>query len=231
MHLELIKTQDGSSTLFNPELDETYHSVNGAITESLHVFIQNGLQLWTGASKEIHVLEVGMGTGLNALLTMDHIPKGKTIFYTALEPFPIGIELAGEYFASFRQPPASISHLGNIHRSAQDFKQLQENFIFRNTKTALMDLSRYELETYYKKRDQAFIGFDIIYYDAFGPGKQPDMWLFEPLKHAVDMLNKNGLLVSYCAQGQFKRHLKTLELRVESPAGPPGKRQMTVAFK
>lgn len=231
MQLELIKTQDGSSTLFNPELDETYHSVNGAMTESLHVFIQNGLQLWKGTGKEIHILEVGMGTGLNTLLTMDHTPEGQTIFYTALEPFPIGIELAGEYFASFHQSPASLSHLDNIHSSAQDFKQLRDNFIFRKTNTALMDLSRHELETCYKKTDQPFIGFDIVYYDAFGPGKQPDMWLFEPLKHAVDLLNKNGLLVSYCAQGQFKRHLKTLELRVESPAGPLGKRQMTVAFK
>ncbi len=231
MQLELIKTPDGSSTLFNPALDETYHSVNGAMTESLHVFIQNGLKLLDGESEEIHILEVGMGTGLNTLLTMAHIPAGKTIYYTALEPFPIGTHLATEYFASFKQALASIHHLEDIHSSEENFRQLTPNFIFRKTDKALMDLSIIELESAYRYYHKTFSGFDIIYYDAFGPSKQPEMWLLEPLQHVIGLLNNNGLLVSYCAQGQFKRHLKVLGLRVESPAGPPGKRQMTVAFK
>ena len=73
--------------------------------------------------------------------------------------------------------------------------------------------------------------FDIIYFDAFSPEKQTEMWTTEVFEKCFDLLNKDGFLVTYCAKGIFRRTLNCVGFEVISLNGPPGKRQMTRANK
>lgn len=229
---KIIKTGDGSNTLMSERLEETYHSINGAMTESLHVFIQNGLYLHKADHNDIHILEVGLGTGLNALLTLENIPFAKTIYYTAIEPFPLPVEVALEYYTDFETKPKRTDTLAKIISPGKiGFTALDTNFSFCCLSKILQDISKEEIIAIYAKDDLIFSNYDIIYYDAFGPVKQPEMWLPETLKVAVDLLKPGGILTTYCAQGQFKRNLRALDMHVEAVKGPAGKREMTIARK
>lgn len=220
MSIQIITTADGSNTLRHISLNETYHSIHGAIQESLHVFIQNGLlPLIQDGRKEISVFEVGFGTGLNALLTMQRANQLKMkVVYTSVEPHPLAenvwtllnypeaLNLAEEYRALHVAPwqvGTSLSPYFNIlkHKSL-----LQET-----------DLGKAE--------------FDLVYYDAFAPAKQPDLWVLDVLKKVVIALKPGGAIVTYCAKGQLKRDLKSLHLTVETLPGPPGKKEMIRAVK
>jgi tRNA U34 5-methylaminomethyl-2-thiouridine-forming methyltransferase MnmC len=230
--LDIITTGDGSFTLFNRELGETYHSVNGAMTESMHVFIQNGLLRYSGEKDDIHILEIGLGTALNALLTYSHIPPGKSVFYTALEPYPISMEIASEYFSRFKVKPGGMDQLDSLLAPGNGrFKNINGHFHFNNSNIPLQSFSEESLAHAYHGTDKQFPGFDIIYFDAFAPQKQPDMWTIASLGNATGLLAANGFLVTYCAQGQFRRDLRSLNLAVQSLQGPPGKREMTLAYK
>ena len=215
----LIKqTEDGSHTLYNKELDETYHSTHGAIQEANHVFIMNGIE--PILSKDISVLEVGFGTGLNVILTYNYAKKhNKNVRYTGLETFPLSKEIINQLNYSTEVPDFDLDVFSKIHQCVWN----EENKI-----NSLFLLNKIN------KPLQEFITtdkFDVIYYDAFGPRAQKEMWekhLFEKL---FGMLNSGGKLVTYCAMGQFKRDLKACGFTVESVPGPPGKREMTIGFK
>ncbi len=221
--LNLIKTGDGSNSLLNSELDETYHSRHGAIQESLHVFIRHGLQyvLEQNQSREISILEVGFGTGLNALLTLqESLKHEKKIHFTTLEAFPVAIELINQLnYTQQLDFEGTNKYFQSIHQCEwNEPVAIASNFILEkyNTKIQEMDLGSGV--------------YDIVFFDAFAPAKQPEMWELAVLEKTVRSLKPNGILVTYCAQGQLKRNLKSLGLRVESLPGPPGKREMVRAI-
>jgi tRNA U34 5-methylaminomethyl-2-thiouridine-forming methyltransferase MnmC len=215
MKKELIITKDGSHSLFVPDLNENYHSVHGSISEAIHVFINSGLL--SHPKKKINILEIGFGTGLNTLLTLENI-KNRKIHYTSLEPYPISSEIYNKL--NFHTVTNSNSETFlKLHTS--DWEEevfISENFTLYKT----------------QKKIQNFISekkFDIIYFDAFSPEKQTEMWTTEVFEKCFDLLNKDGFLVTYCAKGIFRRTLKSVGFEVISLDGPPGKRQMTRANK
>jgi tRNA U34 5-methylaminomethyl-2-thiouridine-forming methyltransferase MnmC len=207
---ELVKTADGSFTLFIPEVEETYHSTHGAVQESMHVFIENGLKACDKES--IRVLEVGLGTGLNAMLTLQNATT--KIDYSALEPYPLSKEILNELAASRSDQFEMKFHVSN----AGEWISLQENFSFIRMEVGLEEFSSEEK-------------FDVIYYDAFGPRVEPGLWTLERMQQCFDLLNDGGVLVTYCAKGEVRRNLQAAGFVVERLAGPPGKREMLRGVK
>lgn len=218
MKREIRLTADGSPTLYVPELDETYHSMHGSVQEAIHVFIQNGLACLEEKENSINVLEVGFGTGLNAALSAQFAHEYLlNVQYTGIEAFPVEEAVWREL--SYFQKPEELAFYHDLMAAPwEEPLALNANFTLAKLKTSVQDW-------------QVTALFDLIYFDAFGPRAQAEMWdkaIFEKL-HAA--LNKGGVLVTYCAQGQFKRDLKALGFEVQSLPGPPGKREMTRALK
>lgn len=214
-HLEIITTADGSHTLRNKRLDETYHSVHGAIRESKHVFIENGLRYYHRAcqSRDISILEIGFGTGLNALLAMQYSRLNNVhIRFTTLEPYPLLREVW-----SILNYPDEHGDFARLHTSPWDeIAQLYPEFELYKQQMSLQ-----------QARLTGFV--DVIFFDAFAPSVQPELWNLEALRKVTDVLVPGGLFVTYSAKGQLKRDLKALGLSVETLPGPPGKLQMVRA--
>jgi tRNA U34 5-methylaminomethyl-2-thiouridine-forming methyltransferase MnmC len=215
---QIIYTDDGSHTIFVPELNEHYHSVHGAVQESMFIFINNGLRICE--ADPVSILEIGFGTGLNALLTAIESNSGtRKVFYNSIEKFPLDIEIintlnhfefAGEYGKDF---------FNRIHSAPWNKSvKICDNFELRKTEA---DFTTTTLQG----------AFDLIYFDAFGPDKQPDMWTTEMFSRMAAVTNKGGILVTYSAKGDVKRSLKVCGFEVELLPGPPGKRQMIRAVK
>lgn len=226
--LELKITDDGSHTLFVPEIDECYHSTKGAIQESKHIFIDAGLKQC--GKDEINVLEIGFGTGLNALLTALSPLEGgiftKIINYTTIELFPISVEQALKLnYPETLEKQSEVSsgefrrYFEKIHQSPWNEKvQLAENF----TLTKLnLDFTKTELQG----------TFDVIYFDAFSPEKQPEMWSEEMFQKLYNSASENAALTTYCAKGVVRRAMKSAGFVVERLPGPPGKREILRARK
>jgi len=221
---QFVKTKDGSCTLISSHLDDTYHSINGALNESLHVYINNGIDRIKENQQTINILEVGLGTGLNALLTMDYAPNN-IINYIAIEPFPLSLEVLKTYYDGFEILPKSIDNLPKLaNLESNKWYAVTPTFNLCLVQDTLQNLGSEIYANLFSEK------IDIVYYDAFAPCKQPEMWDIDVLKKAVDVLKPNGFLTTYCAQGQFKRNLKSLGLRIECTKGPEGKREMTIAY-
>ena len=219
MKLELRKTADGSNTLYVPALDEHYHSFHGAFQEANHVFIKNGLL--NQNKKELHILEVGFGTGLNALITAcESTHLDYTIDYVGVEAYPVSSELMAKmnYASLFDDSNAVLFFEEIIHSEWGKRNEIHSKF-------KLTKLEKRIEDTVCDKK------FDLIYFDAFGPRVQAEMWDFSMLKKMYSFLNFHGELVTYCAKGQFKRDLKSAGFEVVSLPGPPGKREMVRARK
>jgi tRNA U34 5-methylaminomethyl-2-thiouridine-forming methyltransferase MnmC len=219
MKRELRETADGSMTIYLPEMDEHYHSYHGALQEAKHVFIENGIQRFP-KKDTISVFELGLGTGLNALLAAIWAERNQQkVAYFGLEAFPVENEMNFEM---------KYDSLITDYQS----KDLFTKIIIApwEAKTEISDF--FQLCKCQSKIQSLLIEqkFDIIYFDAFGPRAQEEMWDFEILQKTTSMLNPDGLFVTYCAKGQLKRDLKTLGLKVETLPGPPGKREMTIAW-
>ncbi len=222
MDVKLIITSDGSHSLINTELDETYHSRHGAIQESIHVFIRNGLRRWAmmHPGQPINLLEIGFGTGLNALLTaMECAEEEWKVNYTTIEAFPIDETLATSLnYAKLMFRNGAEEVFQDIHRSPWEvWNNLTPHFRIRKLKGRLEDIP---LE------DGAF---NLVYFDAFAPSKQPEMWELPMLNKVFRAMSRDSILVTYCAKGQVKRDLKSLGLVVETLLGPPGKKEMVRA--
>ena len=222
--LQIITTSDGSHSLINTELNETYHSTHGAIQESLHVFIKNGLDYFQQKNKptEIKISEVGFGTGLNALLTLQYsLRQPIKIHYESLEAFPIDQQTASRlnYAITLGFPDAEKYFL-QLHQSTWDEQNIISNsfaLFKRHVKIQDIDLGSEK--------------FDVIFFDAFAPSKQPEMWELSILKKIEQSMRAGGVFVTYCAKGQVKRDLKSVGLTVETLPGPPGKKEMIRATK
>lgn len=205
------RSADGSLTIWVPKLDEHYHSIHGALTESQHVFIDAGLNAIQ--KNEIHLLEVGLGTALNARLTCEQRNK-KQIHYLALEKFPLNKEEIQKVREKGSHKEAEILSI----QPGQSV-ELEPGFTF--------ELSTIDLKVFNKSQPT----FDLVYFDAFAPSAQPDLWTQEVFQSLYDAMNLGGILVTYCAKGSVKRTLKKVGFQIEALPGPPRKREMTRAWK
>jgi tRNA U34 5-methylaminomethyl-2-thiouridine-forming methyltransferase MnmC len=215
---KLITTSDGSYTIYVPELDEHYHSVNGAILESEHIFLKNGFD--TTEADPLNIFEVGFGTGLNALLTAVRSCSGKRkVFYTSIEKYPLD-DIVLSQLNHFRYAGDSGRELSDrIHAAEWDNQvTICENFTILKIKKDLLSF------TFTDK-------YHLIYFDAFGPDKQPEMWSGEIFSKIGAATEKNGVFVTYSAKGEVKRTLKSCGFEVTLLPGPPGKRQIIRAIK
>lgn len=219
--VELIITGDGSHSLLNKALDETYHSRHGALQESTYVFIKQGLDFFCERTqaKNISILEVGFGTGLNAWLTLQRAQElNFQITYTTLETFPLPSTL----WPSLNYAAGS--------KFEEDFLKLHQAE-WNKAEVISPFFTLYKAEKSLQDFNALGEKFDIIYFDAFAPNKQPELWESPVLRKVADLLSDRGVFVTYCAKGQLKRDLKSFELEVESLPGPPGKREMVRASR
>lgn len=213
MNSEIRVTEDGSHTLFVPMIDECYHSTHGAIQESQHIFIEAGLKQAT--KKELRILEIGFGTGLNAFLTLTEGLKGSLkIDYCTLEKFPIDSEKALLLNYPEKVEEGSRSYFEQLHNSEWN-KSTQIHPSFNLTKLNC-DFTNYEFSEQY----------DLIYFDAFSPDKQPEMWTEELFKTLFEHCNPDAILTTYCAKGYVRRAMQSAGFAVERIPGPPGKREI-----
>ena len=223
-HIQIIATKDGSHSLFNRQLDETYHSRHGAVQESRHVFVKNGLQHWLEQhpDQNVFIFEVGMGTGLNVLLTLQEaLSSDRMFYYTTLEPFSVSPDMIRQLnYVEFVEETRLQPLFPEIHTSPweQDVPLLK-NFTFKKLQTTVQEATLQPLS------------FNVIYFDAFAPNKQPELWTYEILDKVTSLLKPGGVWVTYAAKGQMKRDLKALGLAVETLPGPPGKAEMVRAKK
>lgn len=220
MNLKLIFTEDGSHTLAVPGINEHYHSVHGAVSESQHVFINSGLKQVIPDKKSIHILEIGFGTGLNTLLTLIEL-SGKNIFceYTGIELYPVPEEIYSLLnYPALLGIPDKIFH--SLHQcSWNEKKNISDSFILHKIQTSAMGI---QLNKSY---------YDLVYFDAFGPDKQPEMWSEEIFRKIFDSMKTGGILTTYSTKGSVKRILKASGFSIEKLQGPAGKREILRAVK
>mgnify|MGYP005810091675 CR=1 FL=1 len=219
MKREIIQTSDGSTTIHIPEWKESYHSKHGAIQEANHVFIKNGLSLFEG--KDIAIMEIGFGTGLNAFITFLESSKLKqNIDYVGVEAYPVSNEeLAAMNYVAELGVTSQQSIFNLMHQSNWEEKCIIDgHFDLIKRKQFFDDIV-----------DENY--FDLIYFDAFGYHVQPDLWSTEIFRKMYSALKDNGVLVTYAARGVVKRSMIEVGFTVEKLAGPPGKREMFRAKK
>lgn len=221
METKLVITGDGSTSLFIPDLDEHYHSIHGAIQESIHVFINAGLTPILATKEEIQILEIGFGTGLNALLTgIESRNHTTSIQYTSIEKYPVSSEFINHLnFCTLLDNPNCGDLFMKIHGSEwEKMTNIEHNFFLNKIKSDFKEI---------KFKDT----FDLIYFDAFAPSAQPELWTEEIFRIMYNALKKDGILVTYCAKGIVKRTMKSVGFEVIALPGPIGKREMTKAIK
>ena len=213
---EIKISKDGSHTLYVPELNEHYHSVNGAVQESMHVFIDAGLRQLK--LDTINILEFGFGTGLNAFLTAIENTSAE-IYYHAMEKYPVDPDTVTQLNYGSLYDEQYLELFNKLHTSSWE----QENKITNNfflTKQQC-DFKNVELEQKY----------NLIYFDAFAPEIQPNLWTKEIFEKAYNALLPDGILTTYCAKGVVRRTMQEVGFKVERLPGPPGKREILRAVK
>lgn len=221
MKREFIITKDGSHTIAVPELNVAYHSRYGAVQESVHVFIESGLHYVLSRSERPEVLsvfEMGFGTGLNAFLTAIEAEKLQTkVRYTAVETFPLTLEET-----AVLNYPEILGHAALFQRM-HDCEwnkaiRLTDYFTLEKQQTSLLNFSTSQ-------------PFNLVYYDAFAPLAQPELWTKEVFQKLFSMMHEGGVLVTYCSKGDVRRTMTAAGFRVAKISGPPGKREMLRAEK
>jgi tRNA U34 5-methylaminomethyl-2-thiouridine-forming methyltransferase MnmC len=215
MERKIIKTSDGSSSIYIPVWDENYHSKHGAIQEAYHVFIKMGLDQYKDGS-ELHILEMGLGTGLNCFITyLEAKKRGLTIDYVGVEGYPLEKEMIFE-LKHLEQLKAQSE--AKVYKDIQtgpwnEFQRIDSNFNLIKKELMFED---------FKEQEMA----DLIYFDAFGARVQPELWTEEIFSKMYDALKNNGIIVTYAAKGSVRRAMQAVGLTVERLPGPPGKREM-----
>lgn len=219
MEREIIQTLDGSTTIHIKEWNECYHSKHGAIQEAKHVFIKNGLALFQ--NKEVSILEIGFGTGLNAFITyLDALELGQSIDYVAAEAYPVSAdEVLSMNYVNELDAIESKAIFEKMHTS-----NWEERIIFSNV------FALTKRKQFFEEIDD-LEKFDLIYFDAFGYRVQPELWSTAIFDKMYKALKPNGILVTYAARGVVKRSMIEVGFTVEKLAGPPGKREMFRARK
>lgn len=219
MQREIITTADGSTTIQIKDWDEQYHSKHGAIQEAYHVFIDSGLALFN--NQELSILEIGFGTGLNALITFIEAPKiGLDVNYVGVEAFPIKSE--------------ELEQLNYV--SALNAQNFSSNFLFMHDCHWEKEVAISDTFTLHKQqKDFAALEmqnqFNLIYFDAFGARVQPELWTETIFAKMFSALKSDGVLVTYAAKGSVRRAMQAVGFYVERLPGPPGKREMLRATR
>jgi len=219
MKREIIQTKDGSTSILLPDWNETYHSKFGAIQEAKHVFIKNGLSLFSGES--VSILEIGFGTGLNAFITyLEAKNSRQTINYTGVEAYPVSEEDALKMnYVSELEANSSEEIFLKMHQATWDEKvELDSNFTLEKQNKKFQEINEGEK-------------YDLIYFDAFGFRVQPELWSLEVFQTMFKALKPNGILVTYACRSSIKNAMKESGFQVEKLNGPPGKREMLRARK
>jgi tRNA U34 5-methylaminomethyl-2-thiouridine-forming methyltransferase MnmC len=222
MKREIIVTKDGSHTVEIPEMNVTYHSHHGAVQESMHVFIEAGLRYQLAQANDhdlpVRVFEMGFGTGLNAFLTAIEASERKiNIHYTTVEMHPLSLEEAG------------VLNYSGVLGEQEVFERLHQcqwgtdcaissYFTLRKEQT---DLSQFTSDK----------SFDLVYFDAFAPSAQPELWTEAIFKKVFNMIRAKGILVTYCSKGSVRRAMEAVGFAVTKLPGPPGKREIVRSEK
>jgi tRNA U34 5-methylaminomethyl-2-thiouridine-forming methyltransferase MnmC len=212
--MQIKKTDDGSETIWSATFQETYHSTFGAKTESIHVFIEAGLNQLNSTS--MNIFEVGFGTGLNALLTyQEALAKNIDICYHAIELYPVSLEIIEQ----FHVEPGFKIPFQKMHEAAWNQEiAISQNFRLKKIQA---DFIHWQPETLY----------NLVYFDAFSPETQPDLWTPAIFEKIFNMLHNYSILTTYCAKGYVRRNLIAAGFKVERLPGPPGKREILRATK
>lgn len=220
MALEVLHTKDGSTTLFNTELQASYHSTNGALQESEHIYIGAGLNYVVTQTRSLRVLEFGFGTGLNALLTFRESEiHDLNIEYLSLEKLPLEEATIAHLHFEIPRLPAGKDLLIELHRLPwNETHQLSPRFSFHKRLGDAQHFVPQEL-------------FHVVYFDAFAPANNPELWTETIFKRLYEHMFPGACLVSFCAKGEVKRALKRCGFQVESLPGPAGKLEITRALK
>ncbi|BBE20886.1 peptidase [Aquipluma nitroreducens] len=215
MNKEFVVTEDGSHTIYLPEMDEHYHSTHGAIQESLHIYINQGL--FQVPKQEISILEIGFGTGLNAYLTFAYgNRKLLNINYFSIEKYP----LTETDYLKLNYPenifPEYSDVFEKLHRAEwNSVVKISPEFSLQKVHADLLSFEFNSLPQ-----------FDLVYYDAFAPGKQPEMWTDEIIREVASSVSKDGILVTYCAKGSVRRAFSAAGFLMERIPGPIGKKEI-----
>lgn len=215
---EIILTEDGSHTLYVPEMNEHYHSIHGAIQESQYIFINCGFDACK--ADPLNILEIGFGTGLNAFLTAIKACSGnRYVHYTSVEKYPLPGEITSSLNYHSIMGEGTRELFEHIHSSPWNTEvKICNNFILNKTEgDATTSIPEGE--------------YDLICFDAFGPDKQPEMWTMEVFERIAAVTKENGIFVTYSAKGEVKRNLRSCGFNVTLLPGPPGKRQIIRADK
>jgi tRNA U34 5-methylaminomethyl-2-thiouridine-forming methyltransferase MnmC len=217
---QIKMTADGSATIYLPEMDEQYHSLNGAVTEAEHVYLNNGYMFQQ--DPDAVVFEVGFGTGLNCFLTAIRSEQMKrpTIYYT-VEAFPLSKKLLEKLNYGNLYGGRYSSLFNTLHDSPwEELVSLSPFFSLFKIRADLTEGNW-----------QRFSGFNIIYFDAFGPGKQPEMWTPAIFSAISEITLQGGILVTYSARGEVRRGLASAGFSMQRLPGPPGKKEMLRGIK
>lgn len=215
MDKEFVITEDGSHTIYLPEMDEHYHSTHGAIQESLHIYIKQGLL--QVVKQEISILEIGFGTGLNAYLTHAYAENKKLkINYFSIEKYPL--DEADYLKLNYTQNifPEYSDVFEKMHRSEWNKNvEISHEFSLKKVHADLLSFEFNQLPQ-----------FDLVYFDAFAPAKQPEMWTEEIIQKVSACVKKDGILVTYCAKGSVRRAFTAAGFCMERIPGPIGKKEI-----
>lgn len=223
MERKIIKTSDGSVTIHLPEWNEQYHSKHGAVQEARHVFLKMGLHklLEKQAIKQVSILEIGFGTGLNAFLSLLESEKlGLSIKYTGVEAYPVDMkEVKQLNYPSAAHAEEKLAEFLKLHRVEwESFQEITPRFTLKKQQKMFAEI-----------RDEE--AFELIYFDAFGARVQPELWTHEIFMAMYRALRPGGILVTYAAKGSVRRAMLASGFEVEKLPGPPGKREMLRAVK
>ena len=210
----IVSTDDGSHTLFIPELNEHYHSTHGAIQEAMHVYINNGLKQFADLP-ELNILEIGFGTGLNALLTCLEVSKtNQKTNYTSIEKYPLLTEeVANLNYANEISKEANLMYKKIHEVKWESFSEINSLFRIKKIEVGLSGFTTMDK-------------YNLIYFDAFGPEVQPKLWTEEIFKQMYDCLLPGGVLATYSAKGVVKQSMRKAGFIVKRLKGPPGKWHM-----
>ena len=220
MNLRIVETKDGLHSLYVPELDEHYHSTHGALQEAEHVFINAGLQFTAETRREIAILEIGFGTGLNAFLSLLHAEKAQLkIDYVGLELYPVPVDVAKQL---------NYAKVIGVQEPGSYYLLHETDWGTSCPISPFFSLTKRQLSVF---EFEGVNQFDLIYFDAFGFRAQEEMWSQQVFDTMFACLKSGGVLVTYSSKGEVRRRMQNSGFRVEKLAGPAGKREMVRAYK
>jgi len=220
--LKIVTTADGSKTIYNAQVGELYHSRNGALQESRHVFVNAGLHYFLDQNnkKDVSILEVGFGTGLNFLLSADACSANNiSLNYTGIEAYPLTTEMMGETgYNNYIPVELWDSYLKHYPGALANSIIINSHCQLQITNCKLLDF-------------QSGKQYDILYFDAFAASHQPEMWEQQAINHVAGFVKPGGVFVTYAITGNLKRMLKALGFNIQKVPGAAGKREMLRAVK